>query len=230
MWASNLSECTDPADFAYCTCNIYSCGYSQPNRTHISVKLLEKGTAETDCSAGVSWWLFMGGFIRECPWFSTSWERDYLVGHGFELFTFGAKPLQRNDVLWRSGHTGLYIGSNLQAEALRDENYDAGWEGTTPGDQDDGETVVRYLTSDWEYVLRKENQPIIRSDDMQFLFTCNGKYKGNVYFYDGGNVHRVGNQAEQKAIIDAGTAVGVTIPLIHLDNGDALIECCKRSV
>ena len=90
MWAKTLDTCQDPSDYAYCTCAVYSCGYSQPNRKHISVMYLEQGIAETDCSAGVSWWLYMGGYLDECPWFHTAIERDYLTAHGFEAIDANA--------------------------------------------------------------------------------------------------------------------------------------------
>ena len=231
MWATNLNDCNDPSDYAYCTCAVYSCGYSQKNRMHISMMYLERGIAETDCSAGVSWWLYMGGFLNECPWFNTRNEIEYLLNHGWVLHPYDANAIRRNDVLWKYGHTGLAIGEGMQAEAIRDENHDDGWEGSTPGDQDGGETVVRELTHDWEVFLRrKEDENFESEDDMTFMFTCDGKYSGHVYFYDGGNVFKVGNAAEQKAVQDAGKAVGTKVPLIHLSNGSDLIACCKRPV
>ena len=154
-WARNINDCEDPADWAYCTCAVYSCGYSQPNREQISEQLLEDGEAETDCSYGVSWWLWKGGYLDECPGFSTHWMIDYLTEHGYTLLEAdGTSPI-RNDVLWREGHTALYIGDGLQAEAIRTENHTAGYEGSEPGDQDDGETVVRpYPAGGWDYILR----------------------------------------------------------------------------
>lgn len=41
MWAHNLDTCKDPSDYAYCTCAVYSCGYSQPNRKNLTFKRLE---------------------------------------------------------------------------------------------------------------------------------------------------------------------------------------------
>lgn len=154
-WETDIYKCKDPSDYAYCTCAVYSCGYSQPNRRALSEYLLEIGEAETDCSAGVSWWLYKGGYLDECPWFSTHTEIAYLVDKGYELFDADLVDPQRNDVLWRTGHTALYIGEGLQAEALRTENYDAGYNGSQPGDQDDGETMVRaYPAGGWTYILR----------------------------------------------------------------------------
>lgn len=230
MWAHNIDYCKDPSDYAYCTCVTYSCGYSQPNRKNISKARLRGGTAEIDCSSGVSWWLFMGGFLNENPWFHTAIEREYLQAHGFEMFPFGSRTLERNDVLWKSGHTGLYIGNGMQAEAIRDENHDAGYEGTIPGDQDNGETVVRPLT-DWEYVLRKVYQPSFKEmKNMTFLFTTDGEYEGAVYFYDGGKCFHV-NGPEKSALISAyKKATGNELPFFHLEGGSEIIKMCRRGM
>ena len=238
MWAQTLTDCNDPSDFAYCTCAVYSCGYSQPNRKNISPAKLQNGIAETDCSAGVSWWLFMGRFLDHNPWFHTAIERDYLIDNGFMCFTFGTVELERNDVLLREakpgvlGHTALYIGDGLQAEAVRDENHDAGYEGTIPGDQDGGETVVNYVTQDWDYVLRKKYIPNFEGvRHMTFLFTCDGKNKGHVYFYDGGNIFLIANKAQQSCVKDAyKKANGKEIPFFHLADGDHLFMVIKQKM
>lgn len=153
-WAGSLDACRDPSDFMYCACRVYSCGYSQPNRKSISRATLLAGTAEADCSSMVSWALAEAGYIPENPWFWTAIEMDYLMDYGFTRLLGSARP-QRNDVLWRSGHTGMYVGDGMQAEALRTERHDAGYDGSTPGDQDGGETVVRaYQADSWAYILR----------------------------------------------------------------------------
>lgn len=241
MWATNLDSCKDPADYAYCTCAVYSCGYSQPHRDWLTFKRLVNGTAETDCSYGVGQWLAWGGYIDENPAFSTAYERQYLTEHGFTAINANAGfvKLQRNDVLLRDrndargvlGHTALYIGDGMQAEALRDENHQAGYEGTTPGDNDGGETVVRPLTYDWDWVIRKNDQPKIPVDSvgdcMTFLFTCDGKYSGNVWFYDGGVVYKVQTKEQQEALKYCHIkATGKELPFFHVPNGGVIIDMC----
>lgn len=234
MWATDIHECVDPSDYAYCTCKVYSCGYSQPNRTHISVERLVDGTAETDCSAGVSWWLYKGGYLDDNPWFHTAIEREYLAEHGFEVIdaNAGFVKMQRNDVLLRerndargvTGHTALYIGDGMQAEALRTERHDAGYDGSIPGDQDGGETVVRPLTYDWDWVLRKIQTPTIQElIVMSFLFTSGGNHRGRVYFYDSGKIWHVRSSAQQTEIKKAyKMATGKDMPFFYLENGDHL--------
>ncbi len=150
-WAKSLEECRDAADYAYCTCVVYSCGYSQDDRKNLTFDLLRRGEAETDCSYGVNAWLYWGGLLDELIGFWTAIEIDYLVSKGFTLLPATVAP-RRNDVLWRSGHTALYIGDGMQAEALWSEDHS--FDGA-PGDQTDGETLVReYPTGGWTYILR----------------------------------------------------------------------------
>lgn len=232
MWANNLDQCQDPADYAYCTCAVYSCGYSQPHRNWLTIERLKDGTAETDCSYGVGWWLFMGGYLDENPDFHTKMEREYLASHGYDLIdaNAGFVKMQRNDVLWKTGHTALYIGEGMQAEAIRDEHHDAGYEGTTPGDQDGGETVVRPLTYDWDYVIRKRDQPkpiaptpTEMEEDMTFIFSCDSNK--HMWFYDGGRVVQIKTESQQETLKEAHLkSTGRAMPQFRLANGGALID------
>ena len=73
--------------------------------------------------------------------------------------------------------------------------------------------------------------PFERVDKMTFLFTCGGKYSGNVYFYDGGTVHRVGTQAQQEACKHAfKTAVGANLPFFNLTDGEQFIDCVRNGI
>ena len=237
-WALSLAECRDPADWAYCTCAVYSCGYSQPNRKHISVDYLEAGTAETDCSAGVSYWLYKGGYLDENPWFHTAIEREYLRDHGFEVIdaNAGFVKMQRNDVLLRerndargiTGHTALYIGEGYQAEALRTERGDAGYDGSTPGDQDGGETVVRPLTYDWDWVIRKPGpKPSTPTPTTGDTMTCIISMGGNdnMWLYDGGRLIQIQTEEQQETLKYMHLqATGNPMPQFHVPNGSCLIN------
>lgn len=195
-WAQSLDECRDAADYAYCTCAVYSCGYSQQDRENISVERLKDGTAETDCSAGVSWWLHMGGLLDELYWFWTAIEIDYLTSKGFALLPATAAP-RRNDVLWRSGHTALYIGDGMQAEALRSEHGTIDGE---PGDQDGGETVVReYPAGGWTYILRPPAKEIMEEDEMACIYRPNDDPSQPMCYYDGTESHPIKDGEELEA-------------------------------
>ncbi len=230
-WAHRLQDCTDPADWGYCTCAVYSCGYSQPHRDWLTVTRLEAGTAETDCSYGVGWWLYKGGFLDENPGFSTATMIDYLGGLGWQVIdaNAGFVSLERNDVLLRKGHTALYIGDGMQAEALRDENHAAGYEGTTPGDQDGGETMVRPLTFDWDWVIRKPDVkpsapvPTDEGGAMTFIFSCDGSH--DMWLYDGGHVVRIETEEQQETLKFMHLqATGRNMPQFHVPNGRCVID------
>lgn len=242
MFPDRLSECKDPSDYAYCTCAVYSCGYSQPNRKNLTFRRLENGTAESDCSAAVNTWLYWGKFLDELVYFYTAVEVEYLMGKGFTPYTMEATP-RRNDVLWRSGHTGLYIGNNLQAELLRDENHDAGWEGSIAGDQDGGESIVTtYQPWNWTYILRLENPPSYddgkdeSEEEMTFVFLPNGDKNQAMMLYDGGIIHPLGRPCELDAVKEAyKKTYNKDIPIFELGNkdnklGDAFIAAIKRNV
>lgn len=231
MWAHRLQDCNDPADFAYCTCAVYSCGYSQPHRDWLTFERLENGTAETDCSYGVGQWLAWGGYIDENPGFSTAYEREWLTDHGFEAIdaNAGYVRLERNDVLLRKGHTALYIGDGMQAEALRDENHAAGYEGTTPGDQDGGETMVRQLTFDWDWVIRKPGPrpsapvPTDEGKTMTFIFSCDGSK--DMHLYDGGRVVKIQTEEQQETLKFMHLqATGRDMPQFHVPNGKCVVD------
>jgi hypothetical protein len=151
---------------------------------------------------------------------------SWLTERGFEIFDFGDRELERNDVLWMPGHTGLYIGEGMQAEALRDEHHGKG-DGAEPGDQDQGETVVRPLTYGWKQVLRKPGAATsgsMEGDDMTFLFTTDGVHADHVYLYDGLQVRTVATYDQQEVVKEAYRRChGAEIPMFHLAGGDHLI-------
>lgn len=231
MWAHRLQDCDDPSDFAYCTCAVYSCGYSQLHRDWLTFERLKAGTAETDCSYGVGTWLYWGGYLDENPGFSTATMLDYLTAHGFEAIdaNAGYVHMERNDVLLRNGHTALYIGDGMQAEALRDENHAAGYEGTTPGDQDGGETMVRPLTFDWDWVIRKRGVkpsapvPTDEGGNMTFIFSCDGSK--DMHLYDGGRVVRIQTEEQQETLKYMHLqATGRQMPQFHVPNGRCIVD------
>lgn len=90
------------------------------------------------------------------PYGSYMWtgnELELLTDHGF-VYRSLSDP-QIGDVLWRSGHTEIYLGSGMQGGA-RHGDYAGGLDGRK-GDQD-GTEVMRsaYRASDWSKLLRYE--------------------------------------------------------------------------
>lgn len=90
------------------------------------------------------------------PYGSYCWtgnEVALLTSHGFKERSLSSP--QVGDVLWRSGHTEIYLGDGLQGGA-RHGDYAGGLNGRK-GDQDGTEvTKSKYRASDWSKLLRYE--------------------------------------------------------------------------
>lgn len=219
QFARNLAECRDPSDFMHLACAVWSVGYSQPNRTHVY------DGGETDCSALVSWCVrrAMGLNASQLPWFSTYGEITALAAHGFTQHRPGQVEPTRNDVLWRDGHTAIYIGSGLIGQASRTENHDAGWNGSKPGDQDGGETnLAPYDANKWTLILRNDALAALGAsienetegeDDMGLIIKP--AHTTTQYYFDGRGLHAIGRASEREALIKAYKAVGRDVPTVY---------------
>lgn len=138
-------------------CNHNAHGYSQPNRegdgTTETIALSDGSTVrghggDVDCSelvrqcyesAGV-----LGGYWDDYMW--TGNEDEILVGHGFRRISLS--DIVRGDVLWRSGHTAIYLGNGQIGEAHHGD-YSGGLSGRK-GDQDGTEVrIATYYASSW---------------------------------------------------------------------------------
>lgn len=132
-------------------------GYSQPNRagdgTTETITLSDGSTVrlhggDYDCSelvrqcyecAGV-----LGGYWDDYMW--TGNEDEILTAHGFKRV--GLSDIVRGDVLWRSGHTAIYLGGGKIGEAHHGD-YAGGLSGRK-GDQDGTEVRIEtYYASSW---------------------------------------------------------------------------------
>ncbi len=209
-YARNLSECRDPSDYMYLACAVWSVGYSQPNRRNVY------DGGETDCSALVSWCVrrALGLNASQLPWFSTYSELTALAAHGYRQLRPAQVEPTRNDVLWREGHTAIYIGGGNIGQASRTENHDAGWAGSKPGDQDGGETnLARYDASRWTLVLRNEElaalgQAIENDGGNEMALIIKPNHTTTHYYFDGHDLHAIGRQSEMDALKKAYKTVG----------------------
>lgn len=219
LYATNLDECRDPSDYMYVACAVWSVGYSQPNRTHVY------DGGETDCSALVSWATrkALGLSVEQLPWFSTYSELAALAPFGFRQYRPSQVEPMRNDVLWREGHTAYYIGGGMIAQASRTENFDAGWNGSKPGDQDGGETnIAPYDAARWTLILRNEDMAALgasietgdQEGDNVALIIC-PNHTTTQYYFDGTALHAIGRQSERDAIIKAYKTAGRDLPTMH---------------
>lgn len=138
-------------------------GYSQPNRAGDGTKVTYRfsdGTAfkmdggDIDCSelakdcTNVA---LSGSTDGPIPYMWTGNEDEELRALGFMRIAFSKAAVQRGDILWRSGHTGIALGDGLQAEAAISET---GGINGRKGDQTGYEVRVTSLSSNWTYIYR----------------------------------------------------------------------------
>ena len=114
--------------------NDNSHGYSQINRQG----------PDYDCSSLVYYAFSLAGFSLSPAWFNTGNMGTALKNAGFTEITnidlSTSANLQRGDILWKSGHTEIYVGSNQLVGAHSDEN--GGIYGNKKGDQTGREISV----------------------------------------------------------------------------------------
>lgn len=106
-----------------------------------------------DCSELVRMCYRAVGVLPYGSYMWTGNEVELLTSHGFVQRSLSAPKI--GDVLWRSGHTEIYLGDGMQGGA-RHGDYAGGLDGRK-GDQDGTEvTKSSYRASDWTKLLRYE--------------------------------------------------------------------------
>ena len=134
-------------------------GYSQPNRGTGSAETITLSdgskvsvtSSDVDCSEMVRQCVNGGLGKKTIAYMWTGNEDEQLKAHGFTRMSYSASKVQRGDVLWVKGHTGIALGNGKQADAHGDEY--GGITGPNRGDQTGYEVEVRSLRS-WTYIYR----------------------------------------------------------------------------
>ena len=137
-------------------------GYSQDNRegdgTREAVRLSDGEVVwvaggDRDCSSAVCECYVAVGVIPEGTYCWTGNERAILKANGFVQVNLS--HLRRGDVLWKTGHTEMYLGNGMQGGARIDEA--GGVHGHTQGDQTGNEIGRSAFDQDywhWESAWR----------------------------------------------------------------------------
>lgn len=137
-------------------------GYSQPARkgdgTWETITLSDGTKAmvhggDYDCSESVRMCWAAVGVLPDDSYMWTGNERDLLLKHGFEELSFRKSALRIGDVLWKEGHTELYVGDGKQAGFNGDENGGIGY-GSKVGDQTGYESYIKPVRDYWTKVFR----------------------------------------------------------------------------
>ena len=143
-------------------------GYSQPNRGTGSAETITLSdgskvsvtSSDVDCSEMVRQCVNGALGRKAIAYMWTGNQDEQLKAQGFTRMSYSASKVQRGDVLWVKGHTGIALGNGKQADAHGDEV--GGLTGPRKGDQTGHEVEVRSLRS-WTYIYRygKDSGPSI---------------------------------------------------------------------
>lgn len=136
-------------------------GYSQPNRkgwgseglkfSDGSLYSVHRG--DYDCSEMARQCAEAAGLLAPDSYMWTGNEDSVLTGAGFSRLPYSTNNLVRGDILWKPGHTGIYLGGGMMADAHGDEW--GGIDGPTEGDQTGREIEIRPVTScSWQTTYR----------------------------------------------------------------------------
>lgn len=135
-------------------------GYSQPHRAGdgttetITLSDGEKVTihgGDYDCSELVRMCYAAVGVLPKNSYMWTGNQEALLKAHGFTEVSLGSSRIV-GDVLWRAGHTELYLGDGLQGGARISEH---GTIDGSKGDQTGGEiTYSKYNPNSWTKIFR----------------------------------------------------------------------------
>jgi hypothetical protein len=134
-------------------------GYSQPNRGTGSAETITLSdgskvsvtSSDVDCSEMVRQCVNGALGKKAIAYMWTGNQDEQLKAQGFTRMSYSASKVQRGDVLWVKGHTGIALGNGKQADAHGDEY--GGITGPNRGDQTGYEVEVRSLRS-WTYIYR----------------------------------------------------------------------------
>lgn len=108
---------------------------------------------DRDCSSAIGTCLIAVGLLPKGTYIWTGNERALLKQCGY--VSVNLNHLQRGDILWKTGHTEMYLGNGLQGGARIDEN--GGVHGWTSGDQTGNEIGRSEFDQDywnWESAWR----------------------------------------------------------------------------
>lgn len=108
---------------------------------------------DVDCSSFVYYALTYAGYDVGSVAFGTGTMDLYLTRAGFQKLPYNSSNLREGDILWRAGHTEVYIGNGQTVGAHIGEGGKA--HGTIPGDQTGDEVSVKNNSGGWTYIYRK---------------------------------------------------------------------------
>ncbi|MBQ6164943.1 MAG: RICIN domain-containing protein [Clostridia bacterium] len=170
---ASASSIDAACDWAVAVANDNSHGYSQSKRY---------GNPDYDCSSLVCGAFAQAGFGVDAQGNTRTMVADF-QNHGFSYITnidlSSSAQLIRGDILWRSGHTELYVGNNKICGAHMD--YD-GKDGDSNGKEINVQNYYykSYSGTVWQGILRYNGKPIeydtVAEGNYSIVNAGSGKY------------------------------------------------------
>lgn len=197
-------------------------GYSQPNRDGVGYESLELSDrtvvefngGDRDCSRLIQTCYVVIGVLPRGIHMWTGNERETLLANGFVKVSLD--DLQRGDILWRDGHTEMYMGDGIEAGARRSEYHSV--DGKT-GDQDGGEIdrsrfVKSHWTSAYRCILKRPGEDVPAPEDntngdhngddmtLPFFVKFDDDSTEHLFYPPSGRLYAIANPDEKTALIE----------------------------
>lgn len=147
---------TDYVQWMITIANDDSHGYCQMAGTRFPDGTVSTGrnlNPDVDCSSFVYFALKNAGYNVGDDVFATGQMDKALKGAGFIRLPYSSVTLKEGDILWRLGHTEVYIGEGKTVGAHIAE--DGKSVNGRPGDQTGHEVDVGPLVGSWSFIYRK---------------------------------------------------------------------------
>lgn len=167
---AKLTRAKAAAEVMVHLCEHEAHGYSQPARkgdgTTETITLSDGSKVQLhggdyDCSEAVRVSYAAVGVLPKESYMWTGNERDLLLKHGFEELPFRKSALRIGDVLWKEGHTEIYVGNGNQGGFNGDEKGGLG-QGAKQGDQTGYESYIKPVRDYWVKTFRyREPEPVV---------------------------------------------------------------------
>lgn len=211
-------------------------GYSQPARkgdgTEEVITLSDGYRAhlpggDKDCSEAVRVCYAAVSILPYKGYMWTGNEHEVLTSVGFQELPFEGTKLQVGDVLWKKGHTEIYVGDGMQGGFRGDENGGLG-QGAKQGDQTGYEASLMVVRSYWTKVYRYKGgawpQGWIKAGSRWWYQFHNGKYPRNEWLKTGGSWYHF----DSKGYMETGWVKVSGHWFYFTGDGKMVYKCCRK--
>ena len=138
--------------------------------------------------------------------FWTGNEDEILINHGFKRMNCRKKDALIGDILYREGHTGIYVGNDTVAEFVSSEfGTITGAEGDQTGNEG---KLSKFVAIKWDYIYRLVDYIGVREALLMPCIIRIVDTEAAHIYYDGVAVHSMGDAQELKLLDEIARANG----------------------